>query len=61
MAAELEDKSVDDVELLKTRRSSSLGSDGSDGGAKKRFLKLCPVHGDDEDGKGGKEVDVDEI
>lgn len=38
--------------LLKSRRSSSTGSEGSTG-QKGRFLKLGPVHfGEDRDGKG---------
>ena len=44
-----------DAELLKTRRSSSLGSDGS---SKKRFLKLGPVHFGEGDGKGDWSEDV---
>jgi hypothetical protein len=47
---------MSDADLSKTRRSSSLGSDGSSVGSptqEKRFLKLGPVHfGKDGDGKG---------
>jgi len=44
-----------DAEVLKTRRSSSLSSDGS---SKKRFLKLGPVHFGEGDGKGDWSEDV---
>jgi hypothetical protein len=44
-----------DMEVLKTRRSSSLGSDGS---SKKRFLKLGPVHFGEGDGNGDWSEDV---
>jgi len=37
---------------LKTRRSSSITSEGSTGSAKQRFLKLGPVHFGEGDGKG---------
>jgi hypothetical protein len=43
-----------DSELLKTRRSSSLSSDGST--QKKRFLKLGPVHFGEGDGDWSEEV-----
>ncbi|RDL33099.1 uncharacterized protein BP5553_08538 [Venustampulla echinocandica] len=44
--------------LLKSRRSSSTGSEGSTG-QKGRFLKLGPVHfGEDKDGKGDWSEDV---
>jgi len=42
-------------ELLKTRRSSSLGSDAS---SKRRYLKLGPVHFGEGDGKGDWSEDV---
>lgn len=49
-----------DAELLKTRRSSSSGSDGSTAGSpmqKKRYLKLGPVHyGGDGKGDWSEEV-----
>jgi len=41
--------------LLKTRRSSSLGSDAS---GKRRYLKLGPVHFGEGDGKGDWSEDV---
>jgi hypothetical protein len=43
-----------DSELLKTRRSSSISSDGST--QKKRFLKLGPVHFGEGDGDWSEEV-----
>jgi len=42
-------------EVLKTRRSSSLSSDGS---SKRRYLKLGPVHFGEGDGKGDWSEDV---
>jgi len=48
--------SIDAVEPLKTRRSSSLGSEGSAGAAKKRFLKLGPVHFGEGDGDWSEDV-----
>jgi len=44
------------VEPLKTRRSSSLSSEGSAGAAKRRFLKLGPVHFGEGDGDWSEDV-----
>jgi len=44
-----------DAVMLKERRSSSMGSDGS---SKRRFLKLGPVHFGEGDGKGDWSEDV---
>jgi len=47
---------ADGAEPLKTRRSSSLSSEGSSGAAKKRFLKLGPVHFGEGDGDWSEDV-----